>query len=1243
MRTLIPLLLFLCYFPANAYAQAKLQGRLTTETGQAVPFVELVPNNGQVTRTKEDGSFLIRFHASVKASDSTTIRVSNGWIICSQYRGRFVTIPESYTESIQVTVAPRGSGCVLTSENFTSLMGEVVESRMKLDLTLGQGGQPTAESDVGRRLKHELAIKLAMLSVLEGYSEETGVPLATIQKEMDGWANRKDPKDTDLGRAAKALYLGDWNHAEVLASVSMKNESARISELKKIGDEVKKKMLEGVRAFVSGAHFKFVSQLQQGKVAEVLKTVEEVDAFFVRQVSKEEFKEEWALARVLVGGVRMQVVVIKLMRASPAVPDDVTSLIAQAIADQDEAIKALDGKRMPDMQALARLMVGIIQFISRETVQGEEKARRLSRALESLDAASSFIRQPAPANCECEQQAQLQYLLTLIYAGIGSDIGGEQGALLIRKAESISDEGLSRSTDKTSRVMWVQAHRAIGDMLLRPNAPEGPESASDARAAIGFLEKTLARVNKEELPGEWAQIKAGLGTAYLRLADVGGVEPARNFDAAVKAYDQASEVLAKHGPKEHWDYTQFMLGVALTRAGMQTAGDDGRAKLARAVKINEELLKFHKGRETQHQWPWIKLNLGRSLGALGERLPGEEGVAKLLAAGAVLEEALAGFTPNRRFNWGETQGALGAVHLSLANAVKPDAAKHLAAAVKAFETGLAAMPSDAPLMVRGWMKNSLGGALLGLGQLPGPESERHLTRAVEVLKSTLPAAGEKGPRQQWVGNYLNLGSAFLTLGMNFEKDRERNLREAVATYEKALTVVSEKEMPKEWSQVMGSLGLARLNLGQMVEHEAEVNLSASVKAYEKALTAVPEKNVKGDWGQYSANLAVALLTLGQMFERDREAHLVRALKIFNEVVPLHDEKESPEQWAQLQSHTGQTLLLLARSVEEQWETRLADSIAAFRRALPVLTTKGPPYEAARAEAELGLALLTSGTNQGPEGARSLTEAVEAFDRALAFYAGKQFEWERASAQLNRGAALLLLGRLTEGEEGRRRLAAALAAGEEASALYKVDATPGEWADATNLIAEAQLGLNRPEEAAKGFAKVLAVDPANLRALSGLNYIYHEIFFDYEEAFRLQQQLMRSYPKMVEAEADYAEKHFTTKRFAKCEHLIAALLQRKGLEAHIEVAMRAIQIANLLALGKRESVGPHMDSLIEVVKAQPPAFEVGWLFNGTTHFISNDERFAKHRAQLLQMFAAVKAGQRDKIIDEVRKVRADFNK
>jgi tetratricopeptide (TPR) repeat protein len=310
--------------------------------------------------------------------------------------------------------------------------------------------------------------------------------------------------------------------------------------------------------------------------------------------------------------------------------------------------------------------------------------------------------------------------------------------------------------------------------------------------------------------------------------------------------------------------------------------------------------------------------------------------------------------------------------------------------------------------------------------------------------------------------------------------------------------------------------------------------------------------------------------------------------------------------------------------------------------LPILAAKSLPPDVGLAEAELGLALLTLGMNQGPEGAPSLNEAVGALDRALAAYAGKQFERDRASAQLNRGTALLRLRQMTEGEEGRRRLNDAVAAGEAACAIFNVDSSPGGWAEATNIISEARLGLDRPQEAAKGFAEVLSVEPANLRALSGLSYIYHEILFDYDEAFRLQQHWIRVYPDMVEAEADNAEKHFTTKRFDECERLIAALLRREGLDPGIGVSLRAIQIANLLALGKPDSVGLKIDSLINFVKTQPPGFEVSWHFNGTAHFIGKEERFAKHRDRLLQMLAAVKAGQRDIIIDELGKVRAGFN-
>jgi hypothetical protein len=46
------------------------------------------------------------------------------------------------------------------------------------------------------------------------------------------------------------------------------------------------------------------------------------------------------------------------------------------------------------------------------------------------------------------------------------------------------------------------------------------------------------------------------------------------------------------------------------------------------------------------------------------------------------------------------------------------------------------------------------------------------------------------------------------------------------------------------------------------------------------------------------------------------------------------------------------------------------------------------------------------------------------------------------------------------------------------------------------------------------------------------------------------------------EADFAEKHFTTARFAECEKRIDQFLSAATLEADIIIALRAIDIANL---------------------------------------------------------------------------------
>ena len=78
-------------------------------------------------------------------------------------------------------------------------------------------------------------------------------------------------------------------------------------------------------------------------------------------------------------------------------------------------------------------------------------------------------------------------------------------------------------------------------------------------------------------------------------------------------------------------------------------------------------------------------------------------------------------------------------------------------------------------------------------------------------------------------------------------------------------------------------------------------------------------------------------------------------------------------------------------------------------------------------------------------------------------------------------------------------------------------------------------------------------------------------FAFALAFELNQQWLERHSEDLSAQSHFAEKHFTTGRFDECDKRIAALLAKPALESHINVALRAIQIANLVALSKIELV------------------------------------------------------------------------
>jgi hypothetical protein len=123
---------------------------------------------------------------------------------------------------------------------------------------------------------------------------------------------------------------------------------------------------------------------------------------------------------------------------------------------------------------------------------------------------------------------------------------------------------------------------------------------------------------------------------------------------------------------------------------------------------------------------------------------------------------------------------------------------------------------------------------------------------------------------------------------------------------------------------------------------------------------------------------------------------------------------------------------------------------------------------------------------------------------------------------------------------------------------------------------------------------------------------------------------------------FAEKHFTSGRFAECEKRLAALLANSDVRIGNKIALRAIAIANLLALNQAEPIPAQLDTLYNAVAAQPDSFKAGWNFNGAQLFISQNEKLALYREWLLQLFKAMEGENREAVLAGLQEVRVGYH-
>jgi tetratricopeptide (TPR) repeat protein len=421
-------------------------------------------------------------------------------------------------------------------------------------------------------------------------------------------------------------------------------------------------------------------------------------------------------------------------------------------------------------------------------------------------------------------------------------------------------------------------------------------------------------------------------------------------------------------------------------------------------------------------------------------------------------------------------------------------------------------------------------------------------------------------------------------------------------------------------------------------------LTDAIRAYRQALEVYTRADSPQDWAVTQTNLGNALQAQGQRAVGERGMQLLAdAVTAYREILEVRTRADSPQDWAATQTNLGHVLAIQGeRTVGERGTQLLADAVTACRQALEVYTRTDSPQDWAMTQNNLGNTLIMQGERTaGERGTQLLADAVRAYRQALEVRTRTDWPQDWAATQTNLGTALAMQGERTTGERGTQLLADAVTACRQALEVRTFALLPLEWAQTHNTLAKALFILQDWANAVISYVNVLRVYSDDEEAYQAASDLYHNRLFQFPQAFALNQQWLERHPHDLAALSDFAEKHLTTGRFAECAQHLTALLANPEVLPQVRLALQALEIANLLALGQAARVPGKIDIMLATVDKQPEDFKMTWSFAGTLYFMSQHASLMSYRHWLQQLFGALTDTDRQTVIAGLHVARESF--
>ena len=734
------------------------------------------------------------------------------------------------------------------------------------------------------------------------------------------------------------------------------------------------------------------------------------------------------------------------------------------------------------------------------------------------------------------------------------------------------------------------------------------QQSATSRKELSASKQEIAALKAQVLPdllGQWQQ-EYGLSSEQIKLVldkHANTKNPADDFRAqALKEYyngnfSAASNFFEKAALAKEDDITRKEAELELDKLSAfnnwkaKGESDSSSYDFSASLKSYDRAAKFLAKEKHPQEWAELEVLFGISKQEAGSRAG--DATAQLLLKDAIKhhQNALTFYTQKDWLvEWVISQCYLGAAKSLLAQRTQGERRGNL---IEEAEAGLqGAVGGNTKLLfplIWSDAQHYLGSLLMLKSEGRYDESSKqYLSQAEMAFRKSLEFRDRNRSPIKWAATKNNMGIALKELGARMDTDSSTQLlTRAITEFREALVVRTQELLPYEWATTQNNLGNALSEMARQSKGSFGIEfLAEATSAYKKALLVRTRENLPKDWADTQDNLGQVLLQQGQLTSGELQMNF------------------------------------------------FLESISASSLALKVYTLEAFPYDWAIAQNSLGLALEhLSSLVVGDRGLELLASAVSAYRSALLVYTKKDMPQLWATTQNNLGYALLRQGQRTGDEQDTKLVQQAIEAFKLALAVRQKEYDARGWAQTQENLADAYYLLKDWENALDCYANVFGENQGLEDVNTRLSGILHERIFKFAEAFELNGHRVKLNAEDLSAQSDFAETHFTTTRFSEADTRINALLANPKVETSTKTALRAIQIANGLALGKSATV--NLNSLIALIAAQPPEFQVGWSFRGTLHFIETNDKFTANRAWLQQLFAAFAQENRDAILKALR--------